>query len=275
MSVALSSNLTQRQYPWLSWKAVYAVKGSLFQYEDDGLLYTIWTYDGPEIHTCQIWKGTVPDSLTSSYSQAQNDSDKTDFENNYKSLGNQALSQNDTDGAAIVRNKAAKKGWTFCSLPFEFETSRRSDHLYAKDYQGNDRSFISLKIYDADNNEITTDGIANINWDSAVKTVIDFEPPYDYEVIGGDIRTLTSISSDVRLWLVAAPDIAAPTGSKEMGGGINLRYLAPGNVWSVDGRVTKYATYNATYHTGKIRLILKYPAGTNESLQVIVQFYKL
>jgi len=61
MSVALSSNLTQRQYPWLSWKAVYAVKGSLFQYEDDGLLYTIWTYDGPEIHTCQIWKGTVPD----------------------------------------------------------------------------------------------------------------------------------------------------------------------------------------------------------------------
>ena len=200
--------------------------------------------------------------------------DYLDFEANVKPLAFVTFSQTDTDGAAIVRNKAAKRGWTFCSLPFEFETARLNDTLYAKDHLGVTRSFITMKSYDNNDVEVTTPGLAGINYASIVKTVIDFEPPYDYEIIGGDLRTLTAIANDMRLWLVAAPDIPAPNGSKEMGGGINLKFLSPGNVWSVDGRVTKYATYSATFHTNKIRLIFKYPAGTNESLGIVIQLYK-
>jgi hypothetical protein len=181
----------------------------------------------------------------------------------------------DTDGAMITRNKAAKKGWTFCSLPFEFETARLSDALFCQDSSGATRPFVTLKAYNANGEEVTSPGLAGINYTTIVKTVIDFEPPYDYEVIGGDLRTLTPITEDVRLWLVAAPDIPAPNGSKEMGGGINLKFLTPSNVWSVDGRVTKYATYHPVLHTNKIRLILKYPPGVNETLTVIVQLYKL
>lgn len=248
---------------WINMKGVISAASLPYKYYEISGNYYIYARDG-EIHfQCIIRK--------------DGGDDQTDFETSYKSGASPTviLTQQDSDGAMIVRNKAAMRGWTFCSLPFEFETARLSDTLYSKDSAGNSRSFITLKAYDSDNNEVTTPGIAGANYASICKTVIDFEPPYDYEVIGGDLRTLSTISSDLRLWLIAAPDIAAPTGSKEMGGGINLRYLAPGNVWSVDGRVTKYATYNAVYHTGKIRLILKYPAGTNESLQVIVQLYKL
>lgn len=192
------------------------------------------------------------------------------------------ITQKDLDGADIVRVKAARKGWTFSAIPIEFTTSRlqssnlsSSDDLYSKDSNGVSRSFISLKLYDASDVEITSPGPAGVNYATAVKTVIDFEPPYDYEVIGGELRTLSTISSDLRLWLVAAPDIPAPLGSKEMGGGINLRYLSPGNVWSVDGRVAKYATYDPVNHTNKIRLIIKYPAGEVENLQIVIQLYKL
>lgn len=276
MSITFPSTLTIRTYTWANWKLVYAVKGSLFQYEDDGTLYTIWTYDGIDTHTCQIWKGAVPNLTIETYTQNQNDIDKVDFENNFKALGNQALTQSDTDGAQIVRNKAARKGWTYCSLPFEFETSKLSDTLYAKDFQGNDRTFITMKVYDGDDNEVTEPGLANINLTTIVKTVIDFEPHYDFEIVGGELRTLTTIADDLRLWLVAVPDIPANMGgSKEMGGGINLRYLAPGNVFAVDGRVTKFAAYNAIYHTNKIRLIFKYPAGLTEALQITVELYKL
>lgn len=203
------------------------------------------------------------------------DTDQADFETNFKSnplLSN--ISQTDTDGAQLVRNKAARKGWTFCSLPFEFETARLNDTLYSKDSAGNSRSFITLKAYDGSNVEVTTPGLLNTNLATIEKTVIDFEPPYDIEIIGGDIRTLTTISSDMRLWVIAVPDIPAPTGSKEMGGGINLKYLSPQNIWSIDGRVTKFAAYNATYHTNKIRMIIKYPPGVNESLLVVVQMYR-
>jgi hypothetical protein len=183
-------------------------------------------------------------------------------------------SSRDSDGAMIVRNKAAKKGWTFCSLPIEFETSRLSDTLYSQDVNGNPRAFVTMKSYDAQDNEVTTPGLLNANYATIVKTVIDFEPPYDYEIIGGDLRTLTTIVNDMRLWIIAAPDVPAPQGSKEMGGGINLRYLSPGNVFSVDGRVSKYATYHPVYHTNKIRMVFKYPAGTNESIMIVIQFYK-
>lgn len=274
MSVAIASNFTQRNYTWTAWKAVYAVKGSLFQFDDDGTIYTIWSYDGPDVHMCQIWKGTAPDSITATYSQAQNDTDKAEFEASYKALGNMPLYQSDTDGAQIVRNKAARKGWTYCSLPFEFETSRLSDTLFSQDSAGNNRTFITMKSYDVNNVEVTTAGLLNGNYGTIVKTIVDFEPPYDFEIVGGEMRTLTTINVDMRLWIIAVPDIPAPNGSKEMGGGINLRYLSPGNVFAVDGRVTKYATYNATFHTNKIRMIFKYPAGTNEGLQVVVELYR-
>lgn len=228
-----------------------------FEYTDS---YIIYASDAPFIYDCIIVK--------------DGGSDQTAFEATYKAAAYTTWSQMDTDGAQIVRNKAAKRGWSFCSLPFEFETARLNDTLFAQDVTGANRSFITMKAYNASDIEVTTAGLLNANYGTITKTVIDFEPPYDYEIIGGDLRTLTSITADVRLWLIAVPDIAAPTGSKEMGGGINLKFLNPGNVFSVDGRVTKFATYNATYHTNKIRMVFKYPAGTNESLSVVIQLYK-
>lgn len=251
-----------KQISWSTLKSLSTAKAIPMQYVEETTQYTIYLNDNGFI-------------LYNNMDKAPSDTtDLTEFEGTYKAAANSAMNQLDSDGAQIVRNKAAKKGWTFCSLPIEFDTARLSDTLYSKDSAGVDRSFITMKAYDNNNVEVTTPGLAGINYASIAKTVIDFEPPYDYEIIGGDLRTLTAITSDMRLWLVAAPDIAAPNGSKEMGGGINLKYLSPGNVWSVDGRVTKFATYNAMFHTNKIRLIFKYPAGTNESLQVIIQLYK-
>jgi hypothetical protein len=123
--------------------------------------------------------------------------------------------------------------------------------------------------------EITTAGEGGANLATATKTILDFEPPHDYEIIGGSLRTVTSIDTDMRLWIVAVPDIsAAYGGSKEMASNINLRYLTPGNVYDVDGRVSKYLSYNATYHTNKLRFIFTYPAGTTEELSITLEHYK-
>jgi hypothetical protein len=97
MSTGLSPNLTQRFYTWIGWKANYSIKGSPFQYEEDGLGYLIWSYDGPEVSICKIWKGSIPEVQTISYPQSQNDLDKIDFETNYKSNGNKALGNFLTD----------------------------------------------------------------------------------------------------------------------------------------------------------------------------------
>lgn len=275
MSVNIGPQYTQRYYRWTEWKAVYAVKGLPLQYDDDGTLYTIWTYDKDEVHICQIWKVSLPDSVLNVYSQAQNDSDKSDFETNFKASGNTSLSQIDTDGAQIVRIKAAKRGWSFWSIPIEIVTSTLGGSLFSQDSAGNNISWITCKIYDGNNAEITTAGLLNANLNTCVKTVIDFEPTFNYEIIGGSLRINSNPSQDVRMWIVAAPDIPAQYGgSKEFASGINLKFLSSDNSWDIDGRVTKSVTYDANTHQGKIRMILKHPAGLQVNIMFVAQIYR-
>lgn len=92
MSVEIAPQFTRRSYSWSGWKAAFALKVGQQQFDDDGVVYTIWFYDGPEANLCTIYKGAVPDGVISGgYSQAQNDADKTDFETNYKPYGNRTI----------------------------------------------------------------------------------------------------------------------------------------------------------------------------------------
>lgn len=205
-----------------------------------------------------------------------NSDDLQDFENNIKPLGADTTVQADPDGAQVVRVKAAKKGWTFCALPFEFETAQIGS-LYSKEQNGNLRSWITLKFYDPNGQEITNEGLLQINESTVIRSIVDFEPPYDYELIGGTLRIEQGVSSvqNCRLWIIAAPDIPASMGgSKEMAGGVNLRYLAPENEFAVDGRVSKVLTYNSMLHTNKLRFIFEHTAGLKVSVQVVVELYR-
>jgi len=100
MAIALAPQFTQRSYRWTDWKAVQYSKNLVTQYDDNEIIYTIWGYDGPEVHICTIWKGTVPDGVKASYSQEQNDSDKSDFETNFKPSANQPVIPMASDGRA-------------------------------------------------------------------------------------------------------------------------------------------------------------------------------
>lgn len=275
MAVTLATQYTQRLYRWTAWKAVYAIKGLPFQYDDENDIYTIWTYDENEVHICQIWRGLIPESLESTYSQVTNDADKTDFETNYKSNGNLSLGQIDTDGAQIVRIKAAKRGWSFWAVPVEITTSTLGGSLFSEMSDGTPIPWVNCKIYNASDVEITTAGLLNANLGTCVKTVIDFEPTFDFEIIGGDLRINSNPSADTRLWIIGAPDIPAMFGgSKEFASGINLKFLAPDASFTIDGRVTKSLTYNPATHQGKMRLILKHPAGTQVNVQFVIHMYR-
>lgn len=92
MSLNIAPQYTQRAYYWTAWKVMLLNKNSVHQYDDDGTVYTIYFYDGPEAHLCTIWKGTVPDSIINGgYLQTQNDLDKADFESNFKPFSNKSI----------------------------------------------------------------------------------------------------------------------------------------------------------------------------------------
>lgn len=80
------------------------------QYHDDGYIYTVFAFDDDICYTCTIWKSTVPDGIINGgYSQSQNDSDKSDFENNYKSTANSRLTSS-ADQVSVLSNDTITVG---------------------------------------------------------------------------------------------------------------------------------------------------------------------
>lgn len=250
----------------VSWQILksFAVSRSLsVQWIDLSESYYLKVFDGMFVIETEIFKSDPAGA------------DQVDFETNFKLTGNTNLTQLDSDGAGIVRMKAAKKGWSFWAIPVEITTSTLTGSLYCKDSQNVDIPGITCKIYDNSNDEITTAGLAGINLSACTKTVIDFEPQFDYEIIGGALRINSNPVVDVRLWIVGAPDIPAIYGgSKEFASGINLKFLAPDSSFEIDGRVTKFLTYNPVTHQGKMRIILKHPPGLQVNLQVTIHLYR-
>lgn len=203
--------------------------------------------------------------------------DLAHFETNIKPNVVPLREQLDNDGAQIVRIKAAKRGWTFAAVPIQFITSE-IDSLYSKLSDGTNRQGITLKFYNQQGSEITTEGLLQINETTIIRTVIDFEPNYDYEIIGGTLRVDSVIGStqDCRLWITAVPDIpAASGGSKEMAGGINLKFLSPDNSFYLDGRVSKTLVYDPVYKTNKIRFIFEHTAGLKLPVQIVIDMYRM
>jgi len=93
MSLTLAPQFTQINYTWTNWKTIQVLKTGNHQYDDDNSVYTIYFYDGPEAHICSIWKGTIPETIITNgtYTQVQNNIDKSDFETNFKPYGNKSL----------------------------------------------------------------------------------------------------------------------------------------------------------------------------------------
>lgn len=174
----------------------------------------------------------------------------------------------DFDGDQYVRIKNSSEGYTFQARSIEFETSMLGS-IHNEKYDGTDWGDATIKFYDVSDVELTIQG--DIDTD-CVKTVVDWEPLYDFDLIGGSIHTLVPCSSEFRLYCVAVPDIPEGSGgSKVMINGINMNFQ---DMIEVDGRTSKHMVYDATNHTNKMRKIIKHDAGKKCRCELIWEHFK-
>lgn len=177
----------------------------------------------------------------------------------------------DTDGSPLTRGKVTQTGWSYQLHSVEFKTSQL-DSIYAKDASGTSWGHTTIKCYNDETTESSNQTDADSN---CVKTVIDWEPTYDYEIIGGLFKQKAVPTNPIRLWVIAVPDISAGSGgSKLFVAGVNLQFIGLEDGIRVDGRATKRLAYNATYHTNKMRMILRHNAGDKHDLNMIFEIFK-
>lgn len=199
--------------------------------------------------------------------------EQADFETNFKASGNKKLGQStDDENSPIQRLKMAPAGWTYQLRAIEFESSVLSSLVNETCYGVAIRD-CTLKFYGAGGRELTTQETIDTD---CVETVIDFEPTYAYEVIGGTINYLGALTVDVRLSVVAVPDVpAAYGGSKIMVCNANLRFVSPDRGVEADGRVSKRLNPDPNYHTNKLRFVINHPAGHKTRICVFLEHYKV
>lgn len=182
------------------------------------------------------------------------------------------LPERDSNGREIIRQASATAGFHY-QLPFiEFETSNITG-LYYKDASGNNITHATAKYYKSGDIECSDQADADSN---CIKTVIDFEPNYDFEIVGAMLLQKDRPSQDLRCWVQAVPDVPEAYGGTKpfTQGGINLTFIPPESYFDVDGRASKYMTYSATNHTNKLRMIFKHNAGFKHKIAICYEIFK-
>lgn len=201
-----------------------------------------------------------------------------DFENNFKALGNKKLDPRDSDGSPLQRTKVTTTGWNYCLHGLEFETSKL-DSIYSRKPDNTDYNFHTIKFYKDVSGaevEITGDDLNQTFLDAnCIKTIVDWEPTFDYEIVGGSLKQKSVPTEDVHLWVIGVPDIPeAYGGSKVFVTTVDLAYIGLEDGVKVDGRAPKYLTYSATNHTSKLRLVLRHPVGYKHKLHMLFEIFK-
>lgn len=182
------------------------------------------------------------------------------------------LYNTDSDGANLSRIKQAPTGWTYQLKGFEFATALAGS-LINRDHNNQNLVDITEKFYDVNGNQLTEQSDLD---SSCVKTVVDFEPTYDYYLIGGEAKNLVTPTNDTRISVIGVPDYPAPHGSKVLIQNLNMRYITGSGKVSADGRASKGLLYNnPAPHTNKIRFVVHHAAGDKVNFGIVLQIYKV
>lgn len=253
---------------WSELKTFIDQRNARIQYIDFGNHYRVIALDGPLGFCCAIDK----------VNPTPTGSDQEDFEDNYQELANSQVQDHDEHGRTIIRSAATRKGWHYQAHSIQFEVNKLNS-IYNKDADGNDLGFASIKIYKANGDECTTQTSADVD---GVKTIIKWQPDFDFEIISGNIRQVAkeTVDSYVYVRLQAATGLAAPNDFLPVyfvEGGINLNYIGADEPLKTDGRASKMVKCDT--NGDFFEIIINYEADllTNENrhkMSVVFEIYK-
>ena len=190
--------------------------------------------------------------------------DYTDFNDNWKALGNKPLQDFDESGRKITRQAVTEKGWHYDLVFLERKTS--TNEYYIKDRNGNDRGTITITRYDVNDNITTTNSLV-------VKSKIVVEFDHDIEIMEAEFFQVNTASNACRLWITAAGHIPANLGgSKTFVEGLPMHRLK--EYYHIDGRSSKYVKKDTVNYSHRWELIEKHTAGLEHEYTLAIGFYK-
>ena len=238
---------------WEILKDFSLTRASSIQWIDLGFSYHTKCFDSYFVVECDLVKGT---------------GECTDFEENFKNIGNKRLGLiTDEDGAQVTNPKFAGSGRSYNSLHFE-STLGIAGSMYCKDRNGGDLSYVQAWTKKSDGSTITDPADNAL----AVETIILLNPEFSYDIQGFCLYQSAQPSSDIRMWGVLAP--FAPVeygGQKEVITGCNLAMAPYGLTFS--DYVGDSATSVKYLGAGSNEMMLIFKHGENTSHKIMGELF--
>ena len=259
---------------WTDFKTLVASKGLLHQFVEDDNSVTPFAIDGNVAYKTFLVKAPESDvfPFTADYDKAANDADLADFEASFRASANRTLDPRASDGRLTVRDSTANRMANFKLRAISFITASTTGLHNVSPITDADYGDVAVKLYDAA-------GALTTNESLAVKTVVDFEPHYDYEIIGGFIDLPSTLKDGTtNQWFISAvgvPDYPpAYFGQVDFVSEVNLEAVTNQRVIS-DGRAVSYMPYNygGNPHTNLLRFTVKHPAGAQLRFQAYLEHF--
>jgi hypothetical protein len=205
--------------------------------------------------------------------------DITDVATAINFLKDEDTTPRDSDGALLARQKVTQIGWNYQIHGVEFKTCQLNS-IYSKSHDGSvsgaDFGFSTIKVFKDNGSGILVQCSDQADADAnGVATQIDWEPTHDIEIVGGMLKQLSPISENIRVWVIGVPDVPVEMGgSKSFVANVNLKFIPVAEGIRVDGKAPKRLVYSAAYHTNKVRLFFRHPAGCKHEMHMIFEFFK-
>lgn len=229
---------------WTDFKATVDSRKLKVQYHIESDIYKIYSFDSNSIEFKTNVDLDDPAGV-----------DQIDFETNYLSSSNTPLSDLDEAGRTITRVAASNKGTSYKAHFFDFTTSKVGS-LTCKGFDGMMDMGFTTKYYKMDGTELTLQ--ADIDT-MCVKTIVNFSPMYDYELVSGTVNLIASPSENIRLWVTGGVSELGGMYVKEFIRNLNLRYISSSETLQTDGRASKYmkaTTMGVPYNTNQLQIVV-------------------
>lgn len=196
--------------------------------------------------------------------------DLDDFETNYLDLCNPYRQKFDVSGKPYARFAIAKEGNVMQTISFTFSTSTSGSlSCYKNDNSTSLGSYFTYTMYKADGTTTSTNILC-------VRTVIDFMPTFDYELIGGALWSKSAPLTTIKAWMTIAPGISSSLGGNHeiATGGFDISYIGGDKNLSLDGKAPKELKYNSGAGSNKIRGDFYHAAGTAHEIMIQLRYFK-
>lgn len=180
-------------------------------------------------------------------------------------------------GGVQISPKWAPPGWLQQRFETEIKTSQLNS-IHEKDYTNADIGWSSLKFYDVNGSELTTQGALDTD---CVRTDLLWMPTVDCAIKGGYVAQMEVPSDNLYVWALGA-DIDAGYGIPPkvfLDGGLNMAYLDarwPIGMDGVSATVLYYthAQLGSGKGTNRLRFIFRHPAGFKHRIQVVLEIFR-